>query len=131
MSDIDKTPGAFGWIDLTTNHTEALVPFYEKVIGWKSTGLSMGSYEDFVMSTEDGTGRAGICNNAGPNLGIPPFWMIYFNVKNLDESIREVEANGGKVVHGPREAGPSGRFCFIQDPAGAYCGLFEHAVVKE
>lgn len=124
---MDKTPGSFGWIDLTTDHTEQLVPFYEKVIGWKSSGLPMGAYEDYIMSSEDNVGRAGICHNDGPNKGIPPFWMVYFNVKDLSESIKAVEANGGKVVHGPRSAGGSGRFCMIQDPAGAYCALFEHA----
>src|SRR5690606_18850853 len=110
-----------------TDQADLLRPFYEKVIGWKPSGIPMGEYEDYVMSSpEDEMAKAGICHHAGPNQGIPPFWIVYINVANLDESMQYVTALGGAVVHGPRDAGPSGRFCIIRDPAGAFCGLFEH-----
>ena len=59
--------------------------------------------------------------------GIPPVWMIYIVVADLDASLAQCRARGGEVVGEPREMGGVGRFAFIRDPAGAPCALFEAA----
>jgi predicted enzyme related to lactoylglutathione lyase len=38
-----------------------------------------------------------------------------------------VKARGGAVLKGPAQAGPSGRFAVIRDPAGAVAALFQSA----
>ena len=45
---------------------------YEAVVGWKSSGLDMGGYSDYVMSLPRG-GRtvAGICHARGSNADLP------------------------------------------------------------
>jgi predicted enzyme related to lactoylglutathione lyase len=53
--------------------------------------------------------------------------MIYINVRNLDQSRADCEANGGKLITDIRSAGSMGRYCFIEDPAGAVCAIFEPA----
>ena len=57
---------------------------------------------------------------------MPPVWMIYINVPDLDESVRRAEESGGKVRVPARNAG-AGRYCVIEDPAGAVAALFEPA----
>ena len=124
--EVDKTIGAIGWMDLTVKDADATRDFYSSVVGWKTESISMGDYKDYCMlSPEDGIVRTGICNAKGENAGIPAQWIMYINVKNLDESINAVEQGGGKVVNGPRDMGES-RFCIIEDPAGACVGLFQH-----
>jgi hypothetical protein len=49
---------------------------------------------------------------------------VYITVENLDESMRQCEQLGGKVLTQPRNMGKD-RYCFIQDPAGANCALYE------
>jgi predicted enzyme related to lactoylglutathione lyase len=71
---------------------------------------------------------AGICHARGHNAGLPPVWLIYITVDDLDQAVRRCEELHGKVLRPATGAGPSGRFCVIEDPAGAVCALFEAAV---
>ena len=118
-------PGTIGWRDLTVDNAEQLRDFYSEVAGWRSEPLSMGDYDDYVMLAPGGeAGIAGVCHARGPNANIPPQWLIYINVENLDASVGKVLELGGEIVDGPRPLG-EGRFAVIQDPAGAVCGLIE------
>ena len=124
--------GAIAWTDLTIEDAEQVSEFYAAVAGWKPEGVDMGGYNDFNMTLPD-TGHpvAGICHSRGVNADIPPQWMIYVNVENLDASIRECNSRGGRVVAGPKGMGSMGRYCVIADPAGAVMALFEQAVQRE
>ena len=87
--------------------------------------LDMGDYDDYVMLTPEGqAGVAGVCHARGVNANLPPQWLIYINVEDLEASIASVQALGGEIVDGPRQLG-EGRLCVIRDPAGAVCGLIE------
>ena len=124
MSDMPKPQvGTIGWHDLTVPNADEVRDFYAAVTGWKPQPLSMGDYDDYVMATADGTGVGGVCHARGSNAGLPAQWLIYITVEDLDESIRQCEQRGGKVISGPRDLGSYGRFCVIQDPAGAVAGL--------
>ncbi|MFP5287004.1 MAG: VOC family protein [Thermoanaerobaculia bacterium] len=116
-------PGTIGWTDLTVPNADEVRDFYAAVTGWKPQPLSMGEYDDYVMTTPEGAGVAGVCHARGANAGLPAQWLIYITVDDVDESIRRCEQRGGKVIAGPRDLGSYGRFCVIQDPAGAVAGL--------
>lgn len=123
MSDQPKL-GSVGWIDLTVDDATGLRDFYTKVTGWGQSGVDMDGYQDFVMLDEAGGPVAGVCHAKGPNVDIPPQWLIYVTVADLDEAMTKVVENEGQVVHGPRSAG-GGRMCVIQDPSGAHMALYE------
>ncbi len=117
--------GSIIWTDLTVGNAEKVKDFYSSVIGWKPEPVSMGEYNDFSMNSPD-TGRtiAGICHARGANADLPPQWLIYFAVKDVDESAELCRKNGGKVIAEPRDMGKYGRYCVIQDPEGAVAALF-------
>ena len=118
-------PGTIGWQDLTVGNAEQVRDFYSEVVGWQSEPLNMGDYDDYVMLAPGGeAGTAGVCHARGVNANIPPQWLIYINVEDLEASIESVKKLGGEIVDGPRELG-DGRFAVIRDPAGAVCGLIE------
>ncbi len=126
MKEEDKLEiGSIIWTDLTVPNAEEVKNFYGSVIGWKSEPVSMGEYNDFSMNSPD-TGRtiAGICHSKGVNADLPPQWLIYFAVKDVDESAGLCLKKGGKIIAGPRDMGRYGRYCVIQDPAGAVAALF-------
>jgi hypothetical protein len=128
MSEKEKPNyGNIGWMDLTVPNAVDVKDFYEDVVGWESSPLSMGDYDDFVMLA-NGEAKTGICHKRGQNSDIPSQWMIYINVENLDKSIAACKAKGGKLVSSIKGMGESGRYCFIEDPAGAVCALFEPKV---
>ena len=122
-----KNPiGSVTWIDLTIPNADAIRDFYSSVTGWKPEPVSMGDYSDYNMTEpESGKPAAGVCHAQGMNLGIPAQWLMYVNVADVDASARRCVELGGKVLRSVKDMGSMGRFCVIQDPAGAVAGLFE------
>ncbi len=115
--------GAIAWRDLTVTNAEGIRDFYCQVVGWTATAHPMGEYEDYVIhSADNATPVAGICHARGVNTKIPPQWLMYVHVANVDESAHKCVELGGRVIDGPREMG-SLRFCVIQDPAGAIMAI--------
>ena len=121
MADEPKT-GKVAWQDLTVPNAEPIRDFYAAVVGWRPEPVEMGGYADFNMVAPDGTPAAGICFARGANARLPPQWLIYVTVLNLDASLETCLGRGGVVVDGPRGMGEQ-RFAVIRDPAGAHVGL--------
>ena len=117
--------GQIGWIDLTVPEAEGLRRFYAQVVGWKSDAIEMGGYHDHCMIPpgEDGP-VAGICHARGENASMPPQWLIYITVEDLDRSLADCRALGGEIIVPARELG-GGRCAVIRDPAGAVCALYQ------
>ena len=122
-----KKPGTILWHDIAVPDAGIVSDFYQQVIGWEKTGLSMGEYDDYVMQVPgdpDAT-TTGVCHAKGTNSYIPPYWLIYVAVENLDKSLEQCKALGGNVIGTKRKMGEDGWYCLIQDPAGAYLMLCE------
>ena len=121
-------PGQIGWIDLTVPDAAGLRDFYQAVTGWTPSPVQMGDYHDFCMHPPgDPQPVAGICHAKGENVGLPPVWLIYITVDDLDLGIRRCQELGGKLLRPAISMGACGRFCVIEDPAGAICALYEPA----
>ena len=124
---VDGAAGRVAWLDLTVPDASATRDFYRQVVGWSVEDVAMEDagerYADFNMLGGDGQPAAGVCHARGVNLDIPPVWMLYLPVGDLDESLRRVEEEGGKVVKAMR--GPDGECAsaVIQDPVGVYLAL--------
>ena len=129
MAEHPKPPvGTIAWVDLTVPDARGIRDFYQAVVGWKSENVSMGDYSDFNMvSPATGMPASGICHTRGVNADLPPYWLIYIIVENLDRSVDACRAGGGTVITGPKTMGTQGRYAVIHDPAGAPVALFESA----
>ena len=123
--------GQIGWIDLTVPDAPALRDFYQSVTGWTPAPVKMGDYDDFCMHPPGAPQPvAGICHARGENAGLPRVWLIYIAVDDLDQSIHRCRELHGKVLRPATGMGPNGRFCVIEDPAGAVCALYEPAATS-
>jgi uncharacterized protein len=119
----DKKMGAIEWCDLTVENAEQVKNFYCKVVGWESTPVSMGDYNDFNINlpgTENTV--AGVCHARGSNSSLSAQWLMYVRVESVAESAENCQKLSGKVLDGPRSMGSS-QFCVIQDPEGAVLAL--------
>jgi predicted enzyme related to lactoylglutathione lyase/GNAT superfamily N-acetyltransferase len=115
-------PGAIGWIDLTIDAADTVRDFYQSVAGWTAEPVPMGggSYADYMMKPADGGDPvAGICHARGPNLGLPPQWMIYIAVTDLKAALTAVRTHGGEVVR------DGDSMAVARDPAGAFFALWQ------
>jgi predicted enzyme related to lactoylglutathione lyase len=125
MGNDTPAVGTIGWRDLTVDNAEGLRDFYTSVVGWQSSAQDMGGYSDFSMVVPaTGETVAGVCHARGSNADIPPQWMVYITVADVDNSAARCVEHGGEVVKGPAPLA-GGRFCIIRDPAGAVCALYE------
>ena len=129
MSDAQQPEvGSIGWIDLTVPNAEELRAFYADVTGWTAQPVGMGEYNDFSMCAPgSGTPIAGVCHARGSNQGLPAQWLIYVTVADLDRGVERCIDLGGTLLREPTPMGSMGRYCVIQDPAGAVAALFEPA----
>lgn len=124
MSSSTQT-GRIGWIDLTTADAPAIRDFYQSVVGWDVDDVQMDGYADYMMKPPGATeGVAGICHARGSNAELPPGWLIYIVVDDVERSAAACKQHGGKVLVEPRGLA-GGRFCVIEDPSGAVAALYQ------
>ena len=125
--------GRFGrieWLDLTVGDAPRLRDFYAAVVGWKPADVDMGNYADYCMNLPTGDTIAGVCHARGDNAKLPPQWLVYVRVPDVQESAETCLQRGGKILDGPRRMGGN-EFCVIQDPAGAVMALLSDRKRKD
>lgn len=126
-ADSGSAVGRIFWLDLTIADAHATRDFYSQVVGWAVQDVEMkdgdARYADYNMLGEDGIPAAGVCHARGSNAGLPPVWMIYLPVGDLEESVRRVEEEDGTVLRAVRDSSGKCIYAAIQDPAGAVLGL--------
>lgn len=117
--------GKIGWIDMTVENATDMRDFYATVVGLKSEDVSMGEYSDYSMAMPaSGESVAGVCHARGSNADMPPGWLIYFIVEDVEASARACTDNGGRIVVDIRGLA-GGKFCVIADPNGATAALYQ------
>ena len=115
--------GGISWVDLTVSNAQEVRDFYSDVIDLEAEPLSMGDYDDYVMkSPHNEELQVGVCHARGVNAGLPPQWLVYFNVEDIEASVEACTKRGGKVIAPVREMDDFS-MCVIQDPAGAVAAL--------
>ncbi len=86
------------WTDLTVEDAPAVRDFYGAVVGWTFSACDMDGYEDFTMvSPESGESVAGVCHARGPNTNLPPQWLVYVQVEDVEKSARKATELGGRI----------------------------------
>jgi uncharacterized protein len=125
--DVYKTHGAFSWSELMTSDPAAARMFYSKLFGWSAKDMAMpnGTYTAFQVGDASVGGMMKIPDQA---VGMPPTWGVYVTVKDVDATVREVEALGGKLVMPPWDVPGVGRMAVIQDPQGASLSVITYSM---
>ena len=111
--------GIFCWNELSTNDVEAAQKFYSELLGWKlHTSDAAGmNYTEIEAAGRRIGGMYQQTPECGP--AMPPHWMAYVAVDDVDALTARVESLGGRVCVGPMDIPNVGRFAVINDPAGA------------
>ena len=118
MSDAGDR-GRFIWYDLMTSDPKGAQPFYTKVIGWGTQDYQGMPY---TMWTANGAPLGGVMELQAP--GVPPHWLAYIAVPDVDATVKQVESLGGKVFVQSKDIPNVGRFAILGDPDGAVFAAF-------
>ena len=114
----------FVWHDVMTTDMAAAAEFYSKVVGWRAQDSAMPSVEYTLLYAGD-TQVGGIMPIPEENKGMPPMWMGYMGVDDVDAYAIKVVKAGGKIWKGPQDIPGVGRFAVAADPHGAGFILFK------
>jgi uncharacterized protein len=108
--------------EILTAHPEQMAEFYRSALGWTfSTGGGSAPY----WLADTGTSEAPGINGAIMDRHFPQAVINTIEVESLDETIRKVEAAGGKKVHGPGEIPGIGLHAYCTDPDGNFFGILQ------
>lgn len=113
-------PGAASWVELYTNDTKRAGSFYSQLFGWRLK--ESPGYTEFHIGERGVGGMMAI----DPSWGrVPPHWIVYFQVADVDANAAKVRSLGGQLRVEPRDIPEVGRFAIPLDPQGA-----EFAVIR-
>jgi len=123
-----QEPGALCWTELATKNAEAAAAFYTKLLGWTAMPPKDPAmpYTEWVLDGTHFGGMMEINDLWGPAWkDIPSHWMVYFQVKDVDDRAARATALGAKLRVPPRDIPQVGRFAVLEDPQGAVFSLFQ------
>ncbi len=112
------TFGAPNWVDLSTPNIDGAVDFYGELLGWNVTTMStpMGEYHIGKVGDHQAAGMMA----QGPQLlGQPPVWSIFIHVKDIEDTLNQVEEALGHVLAAPFEIPGGALVSVIADTTGA------------
>jgi len=125
--DAFQTPGAFSWCELMTNNPGAAKEFYGELFGWKIEAMNTGQPYNVVKVGDAGIGGIMGMPPDAPK-GMPPTWVPYVTVADVDALVKRVVSLGGKVQVPPTDIPTVGRFAVIADPQGASINVITYAM---
>jgi hypothetical protein len=128
MSEYTKHQhGTFCWLDLATTDTTAAKQFYSEIFGWEIFDIPVGENMVYTMLSLNGKPVAALSEMQAEQraMNIPSHWMSYVSVDNADEIMASVIDNGGTVVLPVIDVMEEGRMGLLQDPEGAYLGIWQ------
>ena len=126
------TFGSFCWNELATRDTAAATTFYTRLFSWESHEQAVpGMDAPYKMMRLAGEDIAGMYDMAGQHFeGVPPHWMNYVHVEDVDAVAAKVEPAGGKLLFPPMDIPGVGRMAAFADPEGAAISVFQEGERK-
>jgi predicted enzyme related to lactoylglutathione lyase len=120
---IAHVAGTLCWADLSTPDAKRASDFYSALFGWqimadekdKSGYLHIKNGEHFI---------GGIPPAAHRPPGVPPHWLAYFWVDDVDASAAKAKQMGANLYVAPMTIENVGRMAVIADPQGAVFAIF-------
>jgi len=129
--------GTICWHELYTRDPEKVKPFYAAMFGWSYDSMPMpqvgedaGEGEYLMMKRPDEVHFGGVQAMTSPQFeGVPPHWLTYIAVDDIEASTAKVETLGGEVKMGVTTVQGAGRFSVIADPGGAVFCLWQQTAM--
>jgi uncharacterized protein len=120
--------GGFVWHELITTDIAGAKAFYAKVLDWtvRDAPMSGNSYSLFSTTDAPAAGLMKLPDEAR-RMGVPPYWLGYVGVSDVDAVTAQFKRLGGRVHVPPTEVLNIGRFSVVADPQMATLALVKGA----
>ncbi len=118
--------GDFSWGELSTTDFEAAGTFYAALFGWVYEDTDMGGMGTYrLFKTADAGRHLGGIFNKMEGMPMPTAWLHYVTVGDIEATLAQVTALGGKVLNGPMDVPGGDRVAQCMDPQGAAFALHQ------
>ncbi|MDJ0571845.1 MAG: VOC family protein [Pleurocapsa sp. MO_192.B19] len=120
--------GAFSWCELMTSDVDAAKEFYQQLFDWtwKDEPMEGGKTYTTIKAGEQPVGGMFSTDDALSEKTPSPHWGVYVTVDNVDRTVEQAQAMGGKVFVPPTDIPNTGRFAVIGDPQGAVLSIIAY-----
>lgn len=125
MEVTKHAPGTVCWIDLGTSDAEGAKRFYTQLFGWTADDMSAGDGLTYTMFSMRGKHVAALYQMPAEMKGVPPHWLTYVSVDDVEKAAERAKALGGTISMGPMDVLDAGRQVLLQDPTGAHFALWQ------
>lgn len=117
--------GKVHWSELMTGDVPKALDYYKSICGWEVNEMTMPDGGTYYVATRDGVPTAGIMALADmPGAdAVPPHWLTYLAVDDVDAAEAETTARGGTILRAAWDVPGVGRISILTDPGGAALGL--------
>jgi len=116
--------GEASWHELMTTDAAAAMKFYAEIFRWQAgDAMDMGPMGKYHMFNRPQGSIGGMMNKPPEMAQVPPYWMIYFRVPEINAAIERVKAAGGQILNGPTEVPGGDWIVNAMDPQGAAFSL--------
>ncbi len=125
--------GMFCWWELNTTDGPAAQKFYTQLFGWKAVETPLDNGGVYVMLQLTEGVNIGALYEMGDEREkrIPPHWLHYLLVKDVDARTEKAKSLGAAILTPPVDVMEIGRMSLIQDPTGGIVSLWqekEHSI---
>lgn len=121
------TVGRFSWHELMTVDYLGGFEFYHALFGWEVLeDMDMGEHGVYRIYGRNGVPLGGMMNTT-EDMSMPPSWVYYIRVEDVDKAAADVKELGGQVTVGPIEVPGGDRIVQCTDPQGGYFALHSSA----
>src|SRR5437762_8143419 len=86
--------------------------------------MDMGPDGKYFIFGKNGKQYGGLFTRTAKMASVPPFWLDYVGVNDLERSMKTATGSGAKVQNGPMGV-PGGRIVVMSDPQGGAFALFQ------
>jgi predicted enzyme related to lactoylglutathione lyase len=118
-AELVNAPGAFCWNELYTPDMDASARFYGELFGW-SVAPFENSPMPYLVVSNAGRANGGI---APIQEGMPPAWLAYFAVEEIEAGLARVGELGGGTIVGPIDINIA-KLGIVRDPQGGVFALY-------
>lgn len=125
-SDGKETVGDISWAELNTTDYESAWKFYSALFGWQHrSSMDMpGGMTYFMFNDAQGITKGGM-SNVATAMKVPPHWLYYVTVRDINDTLARVTKAGGKVLNGPMEVPGNDLIAQCVDPQGAFFAVYQ------
>ena len=119
MATVAARTNIANWFEIPVQDLDRATRFYEAVFDVKLTPETMGEMKmAFFPFEQEGRGAAGALMKAAGYEPSHAGTVLYFSVEDINETLRRIGANGGKMLMPRTSIGQYGFIAQYEDPEG-------------